>query len=88
LSTGEVLEENAGLFSNIDKTKPMSDEQYAELTKLPDEEKRRIMSGFKNTAQWPQEAIEKHYQSAHFPELRYHSSGGGGKGSPTPPRSK
>jgi hypothetical protein len=89
--TGEILDE---LFeglphpNSLDKTKPLTDEQYALIAKLPDSEKARYMDGFKNTAEWAQEDIERHYQAAHFGEVRYHSSGGGGKGSPTPPTSR
>lgn len=85
--TGEVHEIEGGLFDNIDKTKPMSDEQYEAVKKLPDNEKRRVMSGFRNEG-WSEDDVKRHYLAAHFPEIRYHSSGGGGKGSVTPPTSK
>lgn len=88
--TGEILEVDDSILpapSKLDRTKPLSDAQYALIAKLPDSEKANYMNGFQSEG-WAQEDIERHYQSAHFGELRYHSSGGGGKGSPTPPKSR
>lgn len=75
------------MFKNIDKTKPMTDEQYEKVKKLSDKQKRDVMSGFKST-DWSQEDIERHYRADNFPVVKYHSSGGGGVGSLTPPKTK
>ena len=89
VATGEIYEDTDNLPAPhlLDKTKPLSDAQYALIAKLPDSEKASYMNGF-DSRKWAQEDIERHYLAAHFPEIRYHSSGGGGKGSPTPPTSK
>ncbi len=85
METGEILEVT-GLPrpEDLDKTKPLTDEQYRLISRLPDSEKPAYMNGFK-TSLWEQKDIERHYQAAHFPEVKYHSSGGGGKGTVTPP---
>jgi hypothetical protein len=71
----------------IDKTKPYTDEQYAIIAKLPDEAKREYMTGFSPQG-WSQEDIERHYRSVHYPVIKYYSSGGGGSGSLTPPKTR
>lgn len=75
------------MFKNIDKTKPMSDEQYNELKKMSDKQKRQIIYGF-DSRKWSQKDIMRHYLAAHFPVVKYFSSGGGGVGSLTPPKSR
>lgn len=75
------------LLQNIDKTKPMTAEQYEAVTKLKDNEKATVMQGFKSEG-WAQEDIERHYLAAHFPVAKYYSSGGGGVGTATPPKAR
>jgi hypothetical protein len=72
---------------HVDKTKPYTDEQYALIAKLPDEDKREYMRDFQSQG-WSQVDIERHYQSAHYPVIKYYSSGGGGSGSLTPPKAR
>ena len=80
-----VVEELLPPPDRVDKSKPYIDAQYDLISKLPNDQKRAYMSGFKDTAEWSEEDIKRHYQAAHFPEVRYHSSGGGGKGTVSPP---
>jgi hypothetical protein len=75
------------MFKDLNKTKPMTDEQYAELQKLSDAKKRNIIYGF-DSREWSQKDIMRHYIAANFPKVTYHSSGGGGVGSLTPPISR
>lgn len=73
--------------AEVDKTKPYTDEQYALIEKLPDHVKADYMYGFKSEG-WSQADIERHYRSIYFPVIKYYSSGGGGTGTLTPPKSK
>jgi len=71
------------MFKDLDKTKPMTNEQYTELQKLSDKQKTNIIYGF-DSREWSQKDIMRHYIAANFPRVTYHSSGGGGIGSLTP----
>lgn len=73
--------------TEVDKTKPYTDEQYKLIAKLPDNIKRDYMHGF-NPSGWSQKDIERHYQSQYYPKVTYHSANGGGAGTISPPRSK
>ena len=88
LSTGEILE-IPGLPNpkDIDRTQPLTDEQYNLIAKLPENEKNKYTTGF-DSSNWTEAQIMKHYRNEHFGEVRYYSSGGGGKGTPTPPTRK
>ena len=75
------------ILKNLDKTQPLTDAQYEEVKKLNDTEKATVIQGFKSEG-WSQTDIERHYLAAHFPTVKYYSSGGGGTGTSTPPKAK
>lgn len=69
----------------LDKTKPLTDAEYAEVERMTDKQKAEIMYGFDPTG-WSQKDKERHYKSLHYPNVKYYSSGGGGQGTVNPPK--
>ena len=69
-------------LQDIDKTKPLTDEQYEIVKSLSDVQKKTVMYGF-TSHEWSQQDISRHYRSCHYPVVKY-----GPNWTLTPPKSK
>ena len=82
------MKEIETVFDEVDRTKAFTPDMQEQVNKLPREQRYSYMARPNSKVNMPQDEIEKHYQSQNYPEHKYYSSGGGGSGSLTPPKSK
>lgn len=75
-------------IDEVDRTKAFTPDVQEQVNKLPREQRYAYMRRPNSTENMDQTEIEKHYQSQNYPEHKYYSSGGGGSGSLTPPKTK
>jgi hypothetical protein len=72
----------------VDRTKAFDPTTQEEINKMPSNERYRLMARPNSKVNMAQEEIEKHYKSSNYPVIKYHSSGGGGSGTISPPGAK
>ncbi len=75
-------------LEDVDFTKAFTPEHQEEVNKLPLELRRQYMERYDSANRMTQTEREKHYRSENYPQLKYHSSGGGGAGTINPPKAK
>ena len=72
-------------LDKVDRTKPFTKKVQELVNKLPRAKRLAYMKRPNSGEVMTPEQIRQHYQSSNYAEVRYHSAGGGGIGSPNPP---